>query len=640
MALIKCSECGKQISDKAKTCPSCGYSPEVQPIESTEKVTKVMGDGRIVITVAMDIEPFFKEGKKNKRLDIESQFYRIRNSGEYKKLIDKFKKISIDYCKYDRGERELEKIGYDTGTFRGIIYNDFFAPTLNITKAKLIDLLEKEKEKLKDTMGKSSETLLTIVHKFILEIYKGILKKLFKKRKEQLKDKTEKSSEELRTIVHILIIDRVIEIINDCKTIKIKLSYGGIAYVVIEKIVSSRLGMTEIKRYNEEARKIIATPYDDDEIKEKINEIKVSLGFLKDVSNVDIGNLLSQLKVEKTEQVFNLFLWALSIYTIHFFLKELKIGEKIAKFLKKAKLDEDFLKHPRNVKYGERSFTKSSPPTRNYLVAYHLPNNIALVDKNGNEIVNMNKHLDCTYTLDECLRRKNNEACFIECCGHEFLPLLEQSFNKKEGDEFVSPEFRLSKIRGILDMDLSSWKKEMCLIESEAVIICNPNDDIRLGGRCLKYDEYWKCIIKGFGFITGGKTFAQIIHRMLIEGTEKYRGLEIEKRGVVENVEKKIAIISNLLSRDRIALSPSMISRAAYARRKFKRFIAVTGLDDLLITIEISFNELNDAVKHFADVKISRKLTNIQIAIGVVGVLITVYLAMIKYGYDFTKIIY
>ena len=24
MALIKCSECGKEVSDKAKTCPNCG----------------------------------------------------------------------------------------------------------------------------------------------------------------------------------------------------------------------------------------------------------------------------------------------------------------------------------------------------------------------------------------------------------------------------------------------------------------------------------------------------------------------------------------------------------------------------------------------------------------------------------------
>jgi len=25
MALIKCSECGKEISDKAESCPNCGY---------------------------------------------------------------------------------------------------------------------------------------------------------------------------------------------------------------------------------------------------------------------------------------------------------------------------------------------------------------------------------------------------------------------------------------------------------------------------------------------------------------------------------------------------------------------------------------------------------------------------------------
>ena len=24
MALVKCKECGKEISDKAKTCPNCG----------------------------------------------------------------------------------------------------------------------------------------------------------------------------------------------------------------------------------------------------------------------------------------------------------------------------------------------------------------------------------------------------------------------------------------------------------------------------------------------------------------------------------------------------------------------------------------------------------------------------------------
>jgi DNA-directed RNA polymerase subunit RPC12/RpoP len=34
MALIKCSECGKEISDKAKECPHCG-----NPINYRENVT-------------------------------------------------------------------------------------------------------------------------------------------------------------------------------------------------------------------------------------------------------------------------------------------------------------------------------------------------------------------------------------------------------------------------------------------------------------------------------------------------------------------------------------------------------------------------------------------------------------------------
>ncbi len=29
MALIKCSECGKEISDKAKQCPHCGFENNI-----------------------------------------------------------------------------------------------------------------------------------------------------------------------------------------------------------------------------------------------------------------------------------------------------------------------------------------------------------------------------------------------------------------------------------------------------------------------------------------------------------------------------------------------------------------------------------------------------------------------------------
>jgi hypothetical protein len=39
MSLIKCSECGKEISDKAKTCPHCGAPVEASEIEKPETTT-------------------------------------------------------------------------------------------------------------------------------------------------------------------------------------------------------------------------------------------------------------------------------------------------------------------------------------------------------------------------------------------------------------------------------------------------------------------------------------------------------------------------------------------------------------------------------------------------------------------------
>ena len=38
MALIKCPECGKEISDKASNCPSCGYPIEALSPEGTVKI--------------------------------------------------------------------------------------------------------------------------------------------------------------------------------------------------------------------------------------------------------------------------------------------------------------------------------------------------------------------------------------------------------------------------------------------------------------------------------------------------------------------------------------------------------------------------------------------------------------------------
>ncbi len=48
MALIKCPECGKEISDQASKCPSCGYP--VKGGRGMNKLSKVSKKKAILIT--------------------------------------------------------------------------------------------------------------------------------------------------------------------------------------------------------------------------------------------------------------------------------------------------------------------------------------------------------------------------------------------------------------------------------------------------------------------------------------------------------------------------------------------------------------------------------------------------------------
>jgi hypothetical protein len=42
MALVKCSECGHRVSDKAKSCPSCGASFDNSGEELSQLIVKLV----------------------------------------------------------------------------------------------------------------------------------------------------------------------------------------------------------------------------------------------------------------------------------------------------------------------------------------------------------------------------------------------------------------------------------------------------------------------------------------------------------------------------------------------------------------------------------------------------------------------
>ena len=102
MALINCPECNKQISDKANSCPNCGYP--ISPSESNKKVdyaqirvvcktTFLTIDGRSVSHGSIIKIPMGKASQQNVRISARGGAVGIIGSG-----INEY--VSAG-CKYD-----------------------------------------------------------------------------------------------------------------------------------------------------------------------------------------------------------------------------------------------------------------------------------------------------------------------------------------------------------------------------------------------------------------------------------------------------------------------------------------------------------------------------------------------------------
>lgn len=93
MALIKCPECGKEISDTAKSCPNCGYK-----IHNKKSFLHFLNDGTnciicIVINIVLSLIgiAMFSKGKSEmlfwvkmkSELGVEDAMHCIRNIQKY-----------------------------------------------------------------------------------------------------------------------------------------------------------------------------------------------------------------------------------------------------------------------------------------------------------------------------------------------------------------------------------------------------------------------------------------------------------------------------------------------------------------------------------------------------------------------------
>lgn len=592
---------------------------------------KLDGSRRILITAVLDLAPFFEKS-------IEENFHKVRNDKDFIKAVMNCKD-SGPFTKNDE-QRDLEKKGYDIGVFRGIIYNDYFTPIYTIGGKKdgkgYVDAFKKslfdDKRKWgipQKENGNSEDEALSP-----------------EKKKEKVKQKALSSIHDE--------LEEELKYLGQGLTLSVKISKAGVGYVFIEIDTEEGFPITpeSFLGYKLFVRKWLESPIGKKLLemeKQLENEIE-NLGEESDQAQNTKQALenTKSLRKEKTFRTFNSLLWTLAICSLHLFVEKTKIYEVVSKIVDKepeiipeenndnTKTEKNSdkpptgLKLPREVGYEEGKENDGwNPPIRNYFISYYVPNSFKYTtngceDSERINLTDVLKNLEIFADKGE-LSDPELESKVSKVIAGKLVSLLEStSVKEKKNKRFRTPKFSSKNIKGLVEKDFADWEDELCLIMSEATVISNPNITMLMSGNEIDSREYWECIVKGMGFILGGKVLAQVIHRMVTDCTQRFKdeqgkgyGLSCEVKKKRANtkerwgnlmkgkgfsrepddytvIREKLPSITNLLVRDRIAVSASMVSRGSWARVKFQRFIDETGVGGILANIQASFDELND----------------------------------------------
>lgn len=99
MALIKCSECGKEISDTSKVCIHCGYSLKRNSMNNKKKIILYVIIGYIALAIIISIGMYFEESSRQDTIDKykEDIDYKME---EYEDTTEKIKDAEDLYKKY------------------------------------------------------------------------------------------------------------------------------------------------------------------------------------------------------------------------------------------------------------------------------------------------------------------------------------------------------------------------------------------------------------------------------------------------------------------------------------------------------------------------------------------------------------
>ena len=121
MALIKCKECGKEISDMAKKCPNCGYKIHNNKIISIIIIVSVVILAIIAVIGAAYISSYIDKHKENGTFTETNEdvfpFEKVENEQQFFDIIYEENNLVLvvaDYCGYSKKFSPIVKEIADT----------------------------------------------------------------------------------------------------------------------------------------------------------------------------------------------------------------------------------------------------------------------------------------------------------------------------------------------------------------------------------------------------------------------------------------------------------------------------------------------------------------------------------------------
>ncbi|MBN2010637.1 hypothetical protein JW960_14925 [candidate division KSB1 bacterium] len=231
-------------------------------------------------------------------------------------------------------------------------------------------------------------------------------------------------------------------------------------------------------------------------------------------------------------------------------------------------------------------------------------------------------------------------------------------FSDRASNTIHYPEYRDSLMQRVHDDNLSYYRDELSLIGPERAVIFCPQSDQSIylpfrGGKTkhgVRYNDYWKCIIRGFEHILALRNELQMVEAYTNREMNKVsrythalttHGISRREIKDVRQLSRRVARLYNILVSIRSVLVVPSTYRASYAVDKFKKLNQVLGMEQIEEHVEKNIQELNFFISHYNNLVIQQngeRLQRYAIGFGVAFAFLGVA-SLLKDAYELSDVL-